>query len=421
MTRHDGPSIEHLYDTGMSIESELAEVAGRLNLENATLVRLGERVVIDRVWQETGMRSPAEYLALRAGLSPERAKAIVRVAERRSEFPVVMAAFERGELSLEQVVEAVKAPAWADSLVAGFVSIAPVSKLRRAMRSNMFEGHPDEPDAEPIPACDRVSFGVGRDGRWRIRGELGADEGRRVEAALAERKDALFGAGDETVTWPEAFVSCFDRSLGSVESIARREHYRTWFHIDVSDGAMTTTDGWQVPMAIREHVLCDGVVQPVWERDGSPFSVGRAQRIVPDRTRHIVERRDRGCRVPGCTADRFVEVHHIVHWSAGGRTDTPNLISLCPKHHRMHHQGGLGVSGNADRFDRVVFTDSNGKVIGGVDPPIVQVHPPPRPHNGYDPPLTGRFDWNWIGLGWVHPEQRERLRAQAAHARPGAA
>ncbi|MFW2335373.1 MAG: hypothetical protein ACN4IE_16370, partial [Ilumatobacter sp.] len=297
----------------MSIESELAGVAGRLNLENATLVQLAERVVVDGVWQQAGMRSPANYLALRAGLSPERAKAVVRVAERRSDFPVVMAAFERGELSLEQVVEAVKAPAWADSLVADFVSIAPVSKLRRAMRSNMFEGDPDSPDAEPIPVRDRVSFGVGRDGRWRIRGELGADEGRRVEAALEESKDALFAAGDETVTWPEAFVSCFDRSLGSVESLARREHYRTWFHIDVSDGAMTTTDGWQVPMAIREHVLCDGVVHPVWERDGSPFSVGRAQRIVPNRTRRIVERRDRGCRVPGCTADRFVEVHHIVH------------------------------------------------------------------------------------------------------------
>jgi hypothetical protein len=128
--------------------------------------------------------------------------------------------------------------------------------------------------------------------------------------------------------------------------------------------------------------------------------------------------------VPGCTADRFVEVHHIVHWSAGGRTDTPNLISLCPKHHRMHHQGGLGVSGNADRFDRVVFTDSNGKLIGGVDPPIVPAHPPPAPPtppNGYGPPLAGRFDWNWIGLGWVHPEQRERLRARAANAcRPAA-
>ena len=38
----------------------------------------------------------------------------------------------------------------------------------------------------------------------------------------------------------------------------------------------------------------------VVERDGVPFSVGRTRRVVPERTRRVIERRDRGCRVPGC-------------------------------------------------------------------------------------------------------------------------
>ncbi len=62
---------------------------------------------------------------------------------------------------------------------------------------------------------DHVSFGVGRDGRWRIRGNLGIDDGRRVEAALTERKDALFAEGTEQATSADAFVDCFDRSLGA--------------------------------------------------------------------------------------------------------------------------------------------------------------------------------------------------------------
>ena len=69
-----------------------------------------------------------------------------------------------------------------------------------------------------------------------------------------------------------------------------------------------------------------------------PFSIGRTQHIVPDRTRRIIQRRDRGCRVPGCDS-RFVEIHHIVHWNQGGPTDTWNLVSLCPRHHTLHHQG----------------------------------------------------------------------------------
>ena len=117
-------------------------------------------------------------------------------------------------------------------------------------------------------------------------------------------------------------------------------------------------------MSVRDHICCDGLVQPVWEREGLPFSVGRTQRIVPERTRRIVERRDRGCRVPGCANDRFLEVHHIIHWLNGGVTDTWNLICLCPHHHRLHHTGVLGISGNADDPDSIVFTDSRGSPLG---------------------------------------------------------
>jgi len=58
--------------------------------------------------------------------------------------------------------------------------------------------------------------------------------------------------------------------------------------------------------------------------------------VVSDRLRRIIERRDRGCRVPGCTNERFVEVHHIIHWLQGGVTDSWNLISL-----RLSHEPEL--------------------------------------------------------------------------------
>ena len=69
--------------------------------------------------------------------------------------------------------------------------------------------------------------------------------------------------------------------------------------------------------------------------------------------------RDQGCAVPGCTQTHILEVHHIIHWEDGGPTDTWNLICLCPHHHRLHHRGELGITGNADD-GTVVFTDRNG-------------------------------------------------------------
>ena len=406
-----------------ALDAELAEVAGQLNLVNARLTTITEQILESGDWQQAGKTSPAAFLAWKMGLSPANAEHVVRVAERRKEFRVLTEAFDRGEFSLDQMTAAVEAPPWADALIYDFVGISTVDKIRRGMRSNMFDGDPDEPTPEPPTTRDRLSFGVARNGRWRINGEFGIDDGRRIEAALSERRDDLF-RDDETVTWPEAFVDCFGRSLGAIESVPRRDHYRTWFHFDVTTADTTTTDGWRIPMAIQEHVLCDGIMQPVWERDGVPFSVGRSQRIVPDRTRRIIEKRDRGCRVPGCRAERFVEIHHIVHWLNGGPTDTWNLLSLCPKHHQMHHQGALGISGNADEFDAVVFTDGANRIRGSGEPTL-PTESPPTPDKPYEPPLAGRFDWDWIGLGWVHPNAKKKrlafLQSQEAVRRAGAA
>lgn len=411
-------------------------LAGQLNAVNAQLVTHTVDALATGSWEQAGRRSPASYLQWRFGLSPERAKLVVDVASRFDEFPTLMAAFVAGELSFEQTAEAIKAPAWADADILDFCRIATVSKIRNAMRSNMFEGDPDEPaPAKPAPA-DRVSFGIGRDGRWRIRGNLDIAQGRRIEAALTERKDALHterrhnndhhddNNNNETAesdtehpdraTWADALVECCERSLDTVDSTSRRDQYRTWLHIDVTNGDATTTDGWRIPQALERNLVCDGIVQPVWETNGIPFSVGNSQRIVPDRTRRIIQKRDRGCRVPGCTAERYVEIHHIIHWLDGGPTDTWNLLSLCPWHHKMHHQGKLDISGNADDFDGVTFTDAEGRVITARSKPVTPTGTLPTTQVPYQHPLAGRFNWNWIGLGWIHPNAIHKRRQQLA-------
>jgi hypothetical protein len=69
-------------------------------------------------------------------------------------------------------------------------------------------------------------------------------------------------------------------------------------------------------------------------RDGSVRPDGRA-RSVPRRLRQAVLARDRGCRFPGCTQRRYVDVHHVVFWAEGGPTAEGNLVALCRRHHRL--------------------------------------------------------------------------------------
>jgi HNH endonuclease len=155
----------------------------------------------------------------------------------------------------------------------------------------------------------------------------------------------------------DAMVELAGRSLGAVTSINRRDAYRTYVHLD-TEGAWLTGKP-RLPRQIAEKLTCDGILQPVWHTQGAPVNVGRAQRIVPSRTRRLVEDRDRGCRFPGCTSTH-VECHHLIPWADGGPTDTPNLAGLCPFHHDAHHNGDFTISGNADNPDGLRFTSRGG-------------------------------------------------------------
>ncbi|MGB3735002.1 MAG: HNH endonuclease signature motif containing protein, partial [Ilumatobacter sp.] len=166
-------------------------------------------------------------------------------------------------------------------------------------------------------------------------------------------------------------------------------------------GDVTDSRGRPVPQAAADRITCDALLSPVKFVNGVPVSVGRSQHIVPDRTRRLVEHRDEGCRVPGCGSDRFVEVHHIIHWSQNGLTDTFNLICMCPKHHRLHHQGRLGITGNADLDQQaaggLVFTDRYGKVLteSGARP-WPPAGPPPPIQGTYEHPIGERLDFRWL-------------------------
>ena len=182
------------------------------------------------------------------------------------------------------------------------------------------------------------------------------------------------------VSTARAFVELAASSLAALSSRSaesmfagesRRDRYRVWVHLD-TDGAWLTGRP-RLSRHVTEALTCDGTLQPVWHTQGRPVNVGRAQRIVPERTRRLLADRDRGCRFPGCGVRVGVESHHIVHWADGGLTDTPNLVSLCSHHHDAHHRGEFTITGDADAPDghpaALRFTHRGGWRIGYTPPP----------------------------------------------------
>jgi hypothetical protein len=110
------------------------------------------------------------------------------------------------------------------------------------------------------------------------------------------------------------------------------------------------------------RLACDaGVVHWQEDQDGTVLDVGRKTRSIPPAIRRALQRRDGGCRFPGCTCQRFVDAHHIRHWADGGETALPNLVLLCRHHHRLVHEGGFGI--RCGTGGEITFSNPRGKTI----------------------------------------------------------
>ncbi|MCD9196790.1 HNH endonuclease [Aeromicrobium wangtongii] len=76
--------------------------------------------------------------------------------------------------------------------------------------------------------------------------------------------------------------------------------------------------------------------------------------------RSVIARQSGVCATPGCN-HTHLEIHHVVWWSLGGRTDVDQLIGLCVRCHHLLHRGRLHIEGNA--VDGFAFTTRAGRPI----------------------------------------------------------
>jgi hypothetical protein len=382
------------------LEARVAAVCGSLNVLHAELVELAAEAIETEAWAGGGVRSVEHWLAWQTGLSPRRAREVTAIARRRTELPVTMERFARGELAIDQVAPVMAhAASHNDAEVAEFATYATVSQLRSTLsRYRPAPEHDPTPDPEPAPepasdsaAGSEPAPGLARgslsmfyrDDRFRLVFDAPADAGALVEAALKEAKDGLIAAGVLDVTWADALVDVCNRSLSTVAPTGRVDKYRIYLHLDTAGGWLNA--GMGLPDALTDKICCHGSLQPVWETAGSPVNVGRSERIVPARTRRLVEDRDRGCRHPTCQVDRYVEIHHLISWRHGGPTDMGNLLSLCPFHHDAFHRGEYSTSGDPNEVGGLVFTRADGRIIApaGKPRPPDPDQPPPGPPVGH--------------------------------------
>ena len=300
-----------------------------------------------------GLDNCADWLAWRCDLSKTTAIEKVRVAHALKTLPGIASAFACGELSYSKVRALTRvADRDREEALLAFALRATASQVAERCRELRMG------DAGSISSAGRAqakrSLSVRRDherGMMTLTVELPMDTGELVEKALDKARDDQAAATPEQAdtSWSmrqaDAFVEMVRAYLsGGSDGKAANDNYLVTVHVQQSalagDGGRSA-----LPIESVKRLCCDGRAVVLTENDqGEPLAIGRKSRIVPSAIARAVRARDRNrCRFPGCSHTRFLDCHHVEHWSNGGETAIDNLLLLCTRHHTLVHEGGFRI------------------------------------------------------------------------------
>jgi hypothetical protein len=258
-----------------------------------------------------------------------------------------------------------------------------VRQFRRAKRNEALDAENDR------HARRRLVWRMDEDGCWSLHARLTPEQGERVmkaiNAAVDEIEAEQLDVSAETSAEPDRtkpmLCPVAQKRADAMERLAEAflsgeggavhggDRCTLHVHTDVDtlradgEGAESTLEhGGYVSAETSRRLACDcGVVPWVESGRGETLDVGRRTRSIPPAIRRALQRRDGGCRFPGCTANKYADAHHVVHWADGGETKLDNLVTLCRHHHRAVHEGGFDVRMDADGVPQ--FFDRQGRRI----------------------------------------------------------
>jgi hypothetical protein len=394
-----------------TLEDEITELAAHLNAATYRLLTLIYEFDERHGWSGEGMNSCAHWLNWKCGINLSAAREKVRVAHALQELPQISSALCNGQASYSKVraMTRVATPQNGDYLmmIADRGTASHVERLVRNYRK-----------VKRIEALERdnqhhalreLNGYTDDDGSYVFRARLSPKQGARIAQALnsamdtihqeqrnaaedvsaetpiaARRADALERIVDGYLSrglsgrLPEGLTEELTEGLsedvtrepgGARVTVKGGDRCTLHVHTDMNtlqaggDGAESElASGGCVSAETSRRLACDcGVVHWLDDADGTTLNIGRRTRSIPPAIRRALERRDTGCRFPGCTARHCVDAHHVRYWADGGDTKLDNLLLLCRHHHRRVHEGGYGLQMEA--ASEPVFTTPNGNLI----------------------------------------------------------
>ncbi len=353
------------------LEAQITELAGHLNAATYRWLTLIAEFDRRQGWSDGSLHSCAHWLNFKVGLNIGAAREKVRVAHALAGVPKIAAAMARGELSYSKVraLTRVATPATEDALLmialhgTAYHVETTVRYFRRAMDAAELSREARQ------QATRTVEYAYDDDGSLVLKARLPALAGAlfvkaletamravpatTVNVPLAEEQQLSYQArrADAFARMAEGYL---EHESASSSSGSTADRYQVVVHVDAQTlkdhiaGRCHVEHGPVLPAETVRRLTCDAsLVRIVETEQGEPLDVGRKTRSIPPAIRRALSTRDQGCCFPGCTYRCYLDAHHIEHWAEGGATKLSNLVTLCRRHHRLVHEGGIAVEARA--------------------------------------------------------------------------
>jgi Domain of unknown function (DUF222)/HNH endonuclease len=376
--------IEHL-------EDQITELAAHIHAATFRLLELVREYDECEGWGGKGLISCAHWLNWKCGIDIGTAREKVRVAHALKDLPQISQEFRHGRVSYSKVRAMTRvATAKNEDYLLMIARHGTAVHVERLVRNFRKVKRIEALDSENTRHAQReLHWYVDDDGYWVLRGRLTAEQGALVQAVMQqvmeedfrEQRDVPAGTSsteppDEIHSRPEPIalrradaLVRMAQGYSSEATSNSADRFMVHVHTDMETlkqdglgGQAELEDGGNISAETARRVSCDaGLVHWLDKADGEPLSIGRKSRTIPPAIRRALQRRDGGCRFPGCTCSRFVDAHHIQHWADGGETAMENLVLLCRHHHRLVHEGGFGICTSTQGV--IEFTNPVGEVI----------------------------------------------------------
>jgi len=436
-----------------ALESEIAALSAQIDVAEHRLLTLVRELDARQRHRDHGLASMAAWLTWRVGLGPVAAREKVRVAKALGDLPQIDAALARAEVSYSKVraMTRIATPDNEGRLLhmAKNASAAQLETICRGVEQVTGKSADGQARWVKLVPCRDGMVRL----EARLHPDEAASILKAVDAAIAANEEALTPedacaetptahASPETPASPasaEAPASDEDGSAETPHAVAPRPFVRVSAEAPSSntrrgarpDGLVRVADAYlagnrpegrpaperhQLIVCVRaEHLTpsglsvevegagqagvetlrrlaCDtSVTRVTVDAEGTPLDLGRKARVISPALRRALLARDRGCRFPGCGNHRWVDAHHIENWVDGGVTHRDNLVLLCAAHHRLVHEGGFRVGGDANnlRIER-----PHGSLIVAAPTPCSPSTPLPKAAPPRLPPMLPP-NYNW--------------------------